>query len=107
MDNLKTVQDERIPKLVEEFSKMWTEYQDCWSAEYWELYDNRRLLLERQTIGINFTKFNEDELSSNNFVFVSNNPKEYPYNISTNNETFNKIENDLKNIDANIHEQRE
>ena len=45
-----------------------------------ESYENRRNLLEQQAIGINFTKFNEEDLSNNNFVFIinDNNNKEIP-----------------------------
>ena len=50
-----------------------------------ELYENRRSLLDKQTIGMNFTKFNEEDLLSYNFVFLSNNvANNVPFNTSTN-----------------------
>lgn len=30
-----SMEDERVPKLVEDFTKMWSDYQDSWTDEYW------------------------------------------------------------------------
>jgi hypothetical protein len=37
LESLKSqnIEDERLARLVDEFNKIWSEYQDTWNDEYW------------------------------------------------------------------------
>lgn len=118
----------QITELTSVFNKYWSEYQDTWSDEYWEVYnifrqiDNKHTtLIKNKQLNLNNTENTENDLSFINYeeekmqdckngekVFLSPTKKNKTKTSSVDRSTFNtsinlnKIDEELDKVEDDL-----